>query len=185
MNLITAKCKSPCDSNEVIEPSVVNPGGWFGKTWLICSSCGFYYIVEADYLSDALDELADSDRFGHCIRIEGEDRKDYGICCQELELTEEVEKFIKSNNLEGPNQVWLDLDGNLTTEQLMEYNISGSGVEYTTDDITFYGDGCYRGSGMPYPCTYYHSDLPEGGLSPLAFQDLEYDIDYCNEESDN
>lgn len=41
---------------------VLNPGNWFGKTWLIeiggCYS-PLFLIVEADSITDAIDELAD------------------------------------------------------------------------------------------------------------------------------
>ena len=59
---------------------VINPGDWFGKTWLI-EIGGSYYplflIVEADTITDAIDELADNEKFGHNIVVPVEDLADY------------------------------------------------------------------------------------------------------------
>lgn len=54
----------------------VNPGEWFGKAWVIECGIGYsslYYAVEADHESDAIDELADSEEYGHIIRIDESD----------------------------------------------------------------------------------------------------------------
>jgi hypothetical protein len=59
-----------------ITGDVVNPGGWFGKAWLIgypLGNFGFYLIVEADSEQDAIDELADSDKYGHAINLDEKD----------------------------------------------------------------------------------------------------------------
>lgn len=59
---------------------VVNPAGWFGKTWLIEIGGGFtplFLVVEADSVSDAIDELADSEEFGHHIVVDDADLGDY------------------------------------------------------------------------------------------------------------
>jgi len=59
---------------------VVNPAGWFGKTWLIEIGGGFtplFLIVEADSPTDAIDELSDSDQFGHHIIVDDADLADY------------------------------------------------------------------------------------------------------------
>ncbi|MCB9951409.1 MAG: hypothetical protein H6824_10550 [Planctomycetaceae bacterium] len=59
---------------------VVNAGDWFGKTWLICIEGGFtplFLIVEADSASDAINELADSEEFGHHIIVDNADLTDY------------------------------------------------------------------------------------------------------------
>ena len=45
---------------------VLNPGDWFGKTWLIEIEGGFcpqFLAVEAESPSDALDELASNEKF--------------------------------------------------------------------------------------------------------------------------
>lgn len=59
---------------------VVNPAGWFGKTWLIEIGGGFtplFLIVEADSPTDAIDELSDSDQYGHHIVVDEADLGDY------------------------------------------------------------------------------------------------------------
>ena len=55
---------------------VLNPGGWFGKTWLIEVGGSFwplFLIVEADTASDAIDELADNEKYGHQIIVDPAD----------------------------------------------------------------------------------------------------------------
>jgi len=59
-----------------ITGDVVNPGGWFGKAWLIGYPLGnfsFHVIVEADHEQDAIDVLADSDKYGHAINLDEKD----------------------------------------------------------------------------------------------------------------
>lgn len=59
---------------------VVNAGNWFGKTWLIEIGGGFtplFLIVEADCVSDAIDEVCDSDQYGHHIVVDDADLADY------------------------------------------------------------------------------------------------------------
>lgn len=59
---------------------VINPGNWFGKTWLISINAGHYAIfriVEADNPSDAINELADSKEHGGLITVSEPDLADY------------------------------------------------------------------------------------------------------------
>ena len=59
---------------------VLNPGGWFGKTFLIeigGSYTSLFLIVEADSMCSAIDELADNERYGHLIVVNDEDLADY------------------------------------------------------------------------------------------------------------
>ena len=59
---------------------VVNPGGWFGKAWLLeigGSYCPLFLIVEADTVSDAIDELAEHETYGHHIVVADDDLADY------------------------------------------------------------------------------------------------------------
>jgi hypothetical protein len=61
---------------------VINPGDWFGKTWLIeigGSYFPLFLIVEADTMQDAIDELADSEKYGHNIVVAKEDLADYDL----------------------------------------------------------------------------------------------------------
>lgn len=66
--------------HELTDIPVINPGDWFGKTWLIeigGSYSSFYLIVEAGSMSDAIDELADSEKYGHHIVVEDDNLDDY------------------------------------------------------------------------------------------------------------
>jgi len=66
--------------HELKDMPVINPGDWFGKTWLIeigGSYSPFFLIVEADSMSDAIDELADYKKYSHHIIVEESDLGDY------------------------------------------------------------------------------------------------------------
>ena len=55
---------------------LVNRGQWFGKTWLIQITDGYWplnLVVEADSVQDAIDELADSPRWSWNIDIDDPD----------------------------------------------------------------------------------------------------------------
>ncbi len=59
---------------------VINPANWFGKTWLVelgGSYTPLFLIVEADNVCDAIDELAENEKFGHQIIVESEILDDY------------------------------------------------------------------------------------------------------------
>ena len=66
--------------NDLIDIPVLNPGGWFGKTWLLeigGSYWPLFLVVEADTISDAIDELAEHEKYGHHIVVADEDLDDY------------------------------------------------------------------------------------------------------------
>ena len=68
------------NGHELKDIPVLNPGGWFGKTWLLeigGSYWPLFLIVEADSVSDAIDELADHEKFGHNLVVPPEDLGDY------------------------------------------------------------------------------------------------------------
>ena len=68
------------NGQELTDVPVLNPGDWFGKAWLIeigGSCCPLFLVIEADSVSDAIDELADSTKFGHQIVVPDEDLGDY------------------------------------------------------------------------------------------------------------
>lgn len=59
---------------------VLNPGGWFGKSWLLeigGSYWPLFLIVEADSVQDAIDELADDEKYGWHIVVSESDLGDY------------------------------------------------------------------------------------------------------------
>lgn len=93
--------------HELTDIPVINPGDWFGKTWLIeigGSYAPLFLVVEADTVQDAIDELADSGNYGHHIVVAEEDLDDYDA----------------ENRHYGPSGQVLDLD------HLMVHGIEGS-----------------------------------------------------------
>lgn len=53
-----------------ISGDCVNPGEWFGKAWIVEVGCGvssIFLAIEADTEIDAIDVLADSEKYGHLI----------------------------------------------------------------------------------------------------------------------
>lgn len=70
---------------ELKDIPVINPGGWFGKTWLIeigGSYWPLFLIVEADSVQDAIDELADDEKYRHHIVVPEADLGDYPEECR-------------------------------------------------------------------------------------------------------
>lgn len=68
--------------HELTDMPVLNPGGWFGKTWLIeigGSYSPLFLIVEAGSMCDVIDELADNEKYGHHIVVPDEDLGDYDL----------------------------------------------------------------------------------------------------------
>jgi hypothetical protein len=75
---ITASCNF--GGHDLHDLPVINPGGWWGKTWLIevgGSYTPLFLVVEADNVSDAIDELSDDETYGHQIHVPEEDLGDY------------------------------------------------------------------------------------------------------------
>ena len=75
---ITASCKF--GDHEIQEIPVLNPGDWFGKAWLVevgGSYTPLFLVVEADTISDAIDELSDNEKYGHQIHVPDSDLGDY------------------------------------------------------------------------------------------------------------
>ena len=78
MTNITAR--ATLNGHELTDIPVINPGDWFGKTWLIEIGGSYnpiFLIVEADCVCDAIDELADDEKHGHHIVVSDEDLADY------------------------------------------------------------------------------------------------------------
>jgi hypothetical protein len=68
------------NGHELKDIPVINPGDWFGKTWLVeigGSYWPLFLIIEADTVQDAIDELADSEKYGHNISVPEDDLADY------------------------------------------------------------------------------------------------------------
>lgn len=78
MSDITAKARF--HGQDLIDIPVLNPAGWFGKTWLLeigGSYWPLFVIVETDSVTDAIDELADNEKYGFHIVVADEDLGDY------------------------------------------------------------------------------------------------------------
>ena len=74
------KARGSFAGQELNDIPVLNPGDWFGKCWLLeigGSYWPLFLIVEADSVSDAIDELADNEKYGHHIVVPPEDLGDY------------------------------------------------------------------------------------------------------------
>ncbi len=60
-----------------ITGDVVNPGGWFGKVWIIqiaiANALNPFFAVEAKDAQDAIDQFADSDTYSHLIDVNEDD----------------------------------------------------------------------------------------------------------------
>ena len=75
---ITASCTF--HGQNLTDIPVLNPGDWFGKSWLLelgGSYDSLFLIVEADTVSDAIDELSDNETYGHQLHVNEEDLGDY------------------------------------------------------------------------------------------------------------
>ena len=75
---ITASCEF--NGHHLTDIPVINPGGWWGKSWLIeigGSYTPLWLVVEADTVSDAIDELSDDKTYGHQIHVSDADLGDY------------------------------------------------------------------------------------------------------------
>jgi hypothetical protein len=78
MTDITASCK--LNGQDLTNVPVLNPGDWFGKTWLLeigGSYVPLFLMVEADSVQDAIDELAENEKYGHNIVVDEADLADY------------------------------------------------------------------------------------------------------------
>ena len=74
------KAKATFNGHELTDMPVLNPGEWFGQCFLLeiaGSYSPFFLIVEADSAQTAIDELADSEEYGHLISVADEDLADY------------------------------------------------------------------------------------------------------------
>ena len=68
------------NGHDLQDMPVINPGDWFGKTWLIeIGGCYWplFLVIEADTITDAIDELAENEKYGHNIVVEDADLGDY------------------------------------------------------------------------------------------------------------
>ena len=76
------KIKATCKFNDhdLTDVPVLNPGDCWGKAWLVeigGSYTPLFLIIEADTISDAIDELSDDKTYGHQIHVSESDLCDY------------------------------------------------------------------------------------------------------------
>lgn len=113
------KARGTFAGQELKDIPVLNPGGWFGKTWLLevgGSYWPLFLVVEADSVQDAIDELADDEKYAFHIVVPDEDLGDYP----------EGERHY------GPSGQVLDLD------HLMVHGHEGADCPFP---CTYHGDG--------------------------------------------
>jgi hypothetical protein len=75
---ITASCNF--NGHDLTDVPVINPDGWFGKTWLLelgGSYTPLFLVVEADSVSDAIEELSENETYGHQLHVPDGDLSDY------------------------------------------------------------------------------------------------------------
>ena len=75
---VTASCEF--NGLQLTDIPVINPGGWFGKSWLVevgGSYTSLFLVVEADTVSDAIDELSENKTYGNQIHVPESDLGDY------------------------------------------------------------------------------------------------------------
>ena len=121
--------------HELADLPVINPGDWFGKTWLIeigGSYCPLFLIVESGTMSDAIDELAANEKYGHQIIVADEDLGDYPE---------------EDRHYSGTGQV-LDLD------HLMVYGKEGTDCPFP---CRYFGDGLPEEGVVP--SEFEHADV--------------------------
>lgn len=117
--MATITANATFNGHELKDMPVINAGDWFGKTWLIeigGSYSPIFLIVEADSITDAIDELADNEKYGHNIIVADSDLGDY---------PEEERHYGSSGQV-------LDLD------HLMIHGQEGTEIPFP---CTYHGDG--------------------------------------------
>lgn len=74
------KAKANINGHELTDVPVLNPGDNWGRCWLLeigGSYTPLFLVVEADSAADAIDELADNEKYGHNIIVADDDLADY------------------------------------------------------------------------------------------------------------
>lgn len=161
LHKVTAKFK--VGNGEEQQAPVLNPGDWFGKAWLLEVACGYwpvYFVVEADSATDAMDELAESEEYGHHVRIDEDAYADYGS---------EFSKGDRVGDVVLDKDSWVDLAGKVYDERpgcAGDYTVSGEGVYYDTDNLMVHGDDRRGYTGLLYYGWWQGWALPEFGIKP-------------------
>lgn len=164
---VTAKGKL---NGHDIEAEVINPGDWFGNSWLIEIGLGYssaYYVVEAGSCQDALDEFADSDIGIKCIGIDA--------TASGMDYREEIPAGEDWGQVGGARTVdgYVDLQGNWFAERGCNSEptrLGNAGTPCDLDHCMIYGtEGIGNGRGMPFICKYFAHFLPASGVTATEF----------------
>ena len=141
-----------------IEAEVLNPGGWYGKAWLIEVGCGYssiYYVAEADTVQDAIDEFVGSDAGKKHVGIDQSDYGDYGHDVTPGDIIGGVTFDVKGKvNLRGE----FFPEGDERGKYLSEPYTGDGGDLADLDNVLYHGQ---EGSKTPWPCDYTVEGLEE------------------------
>lgn len=164
---VVAMFKWKPEDAEQQRATVINPGDWWGQTWLIyvadCMSPPLY-VVEADGVSSVLDEFIDSPH-GESERLNPDDEwdnKDYGF---------QVHAGDMIGGKVCDKDGWLDLRGNYVEGERTEPSHADGGHIYDGDNIEVKGREIpgHAYKEMPFPVTYFGPGIPLEGISPLLY----------------
>ncbi len=130
---------------EVEQVEVVNPGDWWGKTWLVGEQwCQwpFYVVVEAEHPSDAENEYIECEWLNSSARLDDNELKDYKDA--------------------GGMYTCAFSDSGIAYDS---ENVSVEGADYHAN----VGHGTGYAGFQPHECTYVGPGLPYTGISPLDY----------------
>jgi hypothetical protein len=157
---------------EDTEATVINPGAWWGSTWLLyvgdCMSPPMY-IIEAEHFGE-VEEIFVCSEYGEYLHVNPDDEydnKDYGF---EFHKGDQIcGKVIQSDG-------WYDLQLNYLGKgdefRRIEPSLTDGGILYDGESIMVEGVERRRstqGDQMPHECVYHGPGLPIEGISPLRY----------------
>ena len=146
MNKITAKV-----NKDGANSAAVNPGGWWGNTFLIQDDVQNRWVVEADTMSDAIEEFIESPH-GIGFHITGSEKASYG--------------WLDENDAGEPDS-WTDLNGTVITDPKIGKYLSHPSV---SGDGTYYDDSSMHVAELdPKLCVYVGEALPKRGLNATQY----------------
>ena len=140
------------DSRLVEDLQVLNPGGWFGRCYVV-SSGGCYdppaYVVEAQHECDAEEEFIESD-YGIAERLDADDPgvRDYGYRVRPGDII---------GGITIDRDGWMNLMGEYSDKELMEPSTTGGGTYYDGQNISV---------SQVRSVLYFGPGLPEEGVTP-------------------
>jgi len=146
MNKIIAKV-----GKDGANAAAVNPGGWWSKTFLIQDEMQNRWVVEADSMSNAIEEFIESPH-GVGFHIKRSENASYGW---------------PSENDPGEPESWTDLDGTVITDPKIGKCLCYASV---SGDGTYYDDSSMHVEELdPKLCVYVGEGLPKQGLNAIQY----------------